>query len=315
MVDDLLDVARIARGDLKLDRHPLRIAEVIAEATETAAWALTEHRQTLHTHIEPGVAVLGDRRRLVQVVVNLLVNAAKYSPPDRTIDMSVTAADAAAVIRVRDQGMGMAPGLQSRVFEAFTQAEQSLDRRRGGLGLGLAIVRNIVELHGGSVAAASEGKGKGSEFTVRLPLLDDDGAGGTADAVVAEVAARTESVATRVLLVDDHVAGAKALGALLGALGYVVRIEHDAPAAILAAKTCAPSIALLDIGLPDMDGYELARALRAMPELKDLPLVALTGYGQAEDRERTRAAGFVAHVTKPVHPNDLVALIEKLVHA
>lgn len=177
MVDDLLDVARITRGDLKLDKHPLLIGDVVAEAAKTAGWALSRHRQVLHTRFEPGLTVLGDRRRLEQVLVNLLVNAAKYSPPDRSIDIDVTAEGEAAVIRVRDQGIGMGPELRSRVFDAFTQAEQQSDRRRGGLGLGLAIVRNIVELHDGSVAATSEGEGRGSEFVVRLPLLRDGGDG------------------------------------------------------------------------------------------------------------------------------------------
>lgn len=315
MVDDLLDVSRIARGDLKLEKQPLRLADVIAEAGDTVAWALTEHRQALHTNVDPGLTVLGDRRRLVQVLVNLLVNAAKYSPPDRRIDIDAVAEGAEAVIRVRDQGNGMDAALQSRVFEAFSQAEQSSDRRRGGLGLGLAIVRNIVGLHGGSVTAASDGKDKGSEFTVRLPLLQEIDAASPDEADVAEMPARSGSVSTRVLLVDDHVAGAQSMGTLLEAMGYDVHIERSGRAALAAVTAYQPAIAMLDIGLPDMDGYALARALRAMPEFSRLPMIALTGYGQAEDRERARSAGFDEHVTKPVRADDLGPLIEKLAHA
>lgn len=315
MVDDLLDVARITRGDLKLDKHPLRIADVVAEAIETAASTLAEHQQSLHTDIQPNLRVLGDRRRLVQVVVNLLVNAAKYSPPDRRIDIEAKAIGEFAVIRVRDQGEGLDAELQSRVFEAFTQARQTLDRRRGGLGLGLAIVRNLVELHGGSVAATSEGKGRGSEFSVRLPLLGGAGDEPFADAPIATAPASFGNVSTRVLLVDDHVAGAQSMRDLLQAMGYAVHIEHSGPAALAAVQACQPTIALLDIGLPGMDGYALARALHAMPGFSKLPLIALTGYGQAEDRERTCAAGFDEHVTKPVRADELVSLMEKLVHA
>ncbi|HEX7368690.1 MAG TPA: ATP-binding protein [Rhodanobacteraceae bacterium] len=251
----------------------------------------------------------------VQVVVNLLVNAAKYSPPDRRIEIEAKAIGEFAVIRVRDQGEGLDAELQSRVFEAFTQARQTLDRRRGGLGLGLAIVRNLVELHGGSVAATSEGKGRGSEFSVRLPLLGGAGDEPFADAPIATAPASFGNVSTRVLLVDDHVAGAQSMRDLLQAMGYAVHIEHSGPAALAAVQACQPTIALLDIGLPGMDGYALARALHAMPGFSKLPLIALTGYGQAEDRERTRAAGFDEHVTKPIRADELVSLIEKLVHA
>jgi signal transduction histidine kinase len=314
MVDDLLDVARIARGNLKLDKQPLAVADVVAEAGETVDWALTEYRQTLHAEVEPGLAVCGDRRRLVQVIVNLVVNAAKYSPPDQRIDIKAMAADDAALIHVRDHGHGMSEDLCSRVFEAFVQTEQSVDREHGGLGLGLAIVRNIVSLHGGSVAAASEGEGKGSRFSVRLPLLRG-GQDASEEPAPAQAPAPAAGTATRVLLVDDHVAGAQSMGALLEAMHYAVHIAHDGPAALAAVKTCQPAIALLDIGLPGMDGYELARTLRAIPEFASLPLIALTGYGQAEDRKRTHNAGFDEHVTKPVRPDDLVSLMEKLVRA
>ena len=314
LVDDLLDVSRIARGRVELRLEPLEISEVVARALEMASPLIEERSHHVSVDIpRRGLLVDGDPTRLGQVISNLLTNAAKYTPPGGDIDVAAEASGDDVVLRVKDSGIGIAPDVLPRVFDLFVQEQQALDRSRGGLGLGLTIVKNLVERHGGSVTARSDGAGHGSEFIVRLPAARPSSSaapsrapstprrralepGLDALATSADAAPR----ASRVLIVDDNQDGAEMLAAALDALGYPTAVAHDAPAALRIAVDFLPDVALLDIGLPVMDGYELAAHLRAIPQLAHLHLIALTGYGQSEDRRRTREAGFHYHLVKPV---------------
>jgi signal transduction histidine kinase/DNA-binding response OmpR family regulator len=304
LVDDLFDVARIARGQIVLKRELLDLADVVAAALEIATPLVEECRHTLTVDVpHHSLMVHGDRIRLAQVVSNLLTNAAKYTESGGTLAIAASRRQEWVELRVRDSGIGIAPSMVPRVFDLFSQEQQGIDRAQGGLGLGLAIVRNIVQLHGGDVAVHSEGLAKGSEFLVRLPLA-------TAEVTVASPAPTAEPVTAkqqslRVMLVDDNADAAEMLGTALELSGYTVRTAPDGPSALKLASEVALDVAILDIGLPGMDGYDLARRLRANPEHADLRLVALTGYGQAADLKRAREAGFDEHVVKPV---DLVRL-------
>jgi PAS domain S-box-containing protein len=313
LVNDLLDVTRIATGKVKLDLERVEIDKIIAAAIETTQDAMESGRQTLHVQVEEGLAVSGDCRRLVQVLVNLLGNAAKYSPPDRNIWLSARAEDGQVVLRVRDDGRGISPHLLPWIFESFTQDSQGIARSQGGLGLGLAIVRSLVLLHGGSVGAASEGPYKGSEFTVRLPLLDRPQPAAMAETAPVHGApgvARPERI--KVLIVDDYAPAAESLALLLHEMGYHTLVAQDGAAGLAALETFRPQIALVDIGLPVIDGYEVAQTVRRTPGFEQLPLVAITGYGQASDRARVMAAGFNEHLVKPLDAARISELIEHL---
>jgi CheY-like chemotaxis protein len=251
--------------------------------------------------------VKGDSTRLSQVVSNLLTNAAKYTPPGGNITVRAEADDGEVVVRVRDSGLGIAPEFLPRMFDLFVQERQTIDRSQGGLGLGLTIVRNLVERHGGSVSATSEGLGKGSEFVVRLPRADAGSPLDTASVqgVACGTVASHPDDSPKILIVDDNVDGAEMLAAALNARGYQTQVAHDAPAALTMAADFRPAIAFLDIGLPVMDGYELAARLRDLPHLDGVKLIALTGYGQESDRRKSQESGFDRHLVKPV---DLFAL-------
>jgi CheY-like chemotaxis protein len=305
---------------VELEQEPLAVGDIVAAAVETTQPMMEEHRQSLHTQVEDGLMVTGDRRRLVQVLVNLLGNAAKYSPPDRAIELRAVAEDGQVAVRVRDQGRGIAPELLSRIFESFAQDTQAIDRASGGLGLGLAIVRNLVAMHGGSVEALSDGRGKGSEFIVRLPLLERRPSAGGVDAEISASPAappEAESAADRVkvLIVDDFAVAAESLSLLLQEMGYRTHVAYDGAAALQAFDEFEPDIALIDIGLPVMDGYEVARSVRSTPGREHLPLIAITGYGQANDHVRVMEAGFDEHLVKPLRAGKIGPLIEKLVSA
>jgi signal transduction histidine kinase/DNA-binding response OmpR family regulator len=309
LVDDLLDVSRITRGKVELHLEPVEIADLVARAIEIVSPLYEEHRHQLGVEVPRGLYVRGDVARLTQVVSNLLSNAAKYTPDSGRIRVTGTRTDGVVVLAVADNGVGIEASMLGRVFEAFAQAPQSVDRAKGGLGLGLAIVDNLVKLHGGKVSAASAGLGRGSEFTVELPALD------LADTPPVGVAALVDpatATSARVLVVDDNVDAAEMLAGVLDAGGYTTRIAHDGPSALSAALEFRPQVAVLDIGLPVMDGYEVAQRLRSEPGLTGLRLVAVTGYGQASDRERTSAAGFAAHLVKPVDIEALRDVIEGL---
>ena len=312
LVDDLLDVARIARGKVELKEELVEIAEVVTKAIEIASPLLDQRTHTLDVSVpRRGLAVKGDSIRLSQVVSNLVTNAAKYTPAGGHITIRAKEEHGAVVVRVRDTGIGIAPDVLPRVFDLFVQERQAIDRSQGGLGLGLTIVRNLVERHGGTVSAHSDGPGTGSEFVVRLPKANTtlSPEGRPADEPAADRVIAPAADAVRILVVDDSVDGAEMLAAALSAKGYETRVAYDAPAALQIAADFRPAVAFLDIGLPVMDGYELAARLRGLPELNGLRLIALTGYGQESDRQKTRDAGFQHHFVKPVDLKAIEAVL------
>ena len=307
LVNDLLDVSRITRGTIQIKKRLLRLQEVVAQGAEIAMPIIEQRRQHLDVHLPSHELHLnGDEGRLAQVVSNLLTNAAKYTDPGGCIRIEARRQGREIVLTVKDDGIGISPDLLPHVFDMFTQERQAADRSRGGLGIGLTIVRNLVELHGGTVQAESEGPGTGSIFTVRLPVASDEP---TAVEFVsaADPVARTRR---RVLVVDDNEDALELLAEVLRNAGHVVTTAKDGPTALKVMKTFRADVAILDIGLPVMDGYELAGRLRA--ELgKELPrLIALTGYGQESDRARAKQAGFAEHLTKPVEGGRLLGALD-----
>jgi CheY-like chemotaxis protein/two-component sensor histidine kinase len=306
LVDDLLDLSRISRGLLPLLKEPLDVAQPVQEALEGVQPLVGERRLTLSVALpaEP-VYVEADPTRLQQVVGNLLSNAAKYTDPGGTILLTARQEGTELVLRVRDTGIGIDPELLPTIFDLFVQAERRLDRSHGGLGIGLTLVRRLVEMHSGSVTAHSEGPGKGSEFVVRLAALSEERKG----AFLRQQADHPQQVAPpaprRILVVDDNVDAAESLAVLLRLEGHEVRTAHDGPAALAAAQADPPEMVILDLGMPRMDGFEVARRLRALPKSKDVLLVALTGWAQEEDRRRCYEAGFDGHLPKPPELNAL----------
>ncbi|WP_051933407.1 ATP-binding protein [Massilia sp. BSC265] len=287
-----------------------RKREVLRDAAEQVTPLARARRHDLSLALPQGAAmVMGDKKRLVQVVANLLNNAAKYTPEGGRLAVHGRADNGHACIEVIDNGIGMAPELTGRVFDLFAQAERSVDRAMGGLGLGLALVKSLVELHDGSVACSSPGEGLGSTFSVCLPCLGPDSAAGTASdfPVTAEVASTAAPL--RVLVVDDNVDAAVTLSMVLEAAGHEALVEHGALAALDRARRSAPQVCLLDIGLPEMDGKQLARRLRADPATAGALLVAVTGYGQDGERQQIMAAGFDHHLVKPVDMERLEAIL------
>jgi signal transduction histidine kinase/ActR/RegA family two-component response regulator len=308
LVDDLIDVSRVTRGLISTDKQSCDIARIVEQAVEQARPAIEARGHRLEMALPaPPALILGDQKRLVQALANLLSNAAKYTPDGGSIALEVGVAGRMVELVVRDNGIGIGAALLPRVFDLFTQGERSADRSQGGLGVGLAVVKSLVELHGGHVAAASAGLGKGSVFTVSLPLLQR-GAGDAA-APVDALASSPEGRALRLLVVDDNEDAAMMLSLLLEASGYQVSAENSSHAGFGRALEERPDVCLLDIGLPEMDGYELARRIRAMPELAHAMLVAVTGYGQEEDKQKAFAAGFDHHLVKPVNTAELTALL------
>jgi signal transduction histidine kinase len=304
LVDDLLDVSRITRGKVELRMEAVDLNAVLARAAEAARPLIDARRHRLIV-TQPGrpVRVSADPTRLAQVVGNLLTNAAKYSEERGRIDLSLEE-NGEAIIRVRDTGLGIPADMLPRVFDLFTQVGRTLDRSDGGLGIGLTLVKSLVELHGGTVSAASEGPGRGSEFTVRLPKLARSE---TSDAGPA--AAPEQITPRRVLIVDDNPDAGDSLATLLEMTGHQVAVARSGPQGLEAAARLRPEVAVLDLGLPGMNGYELAGRLRAEPFGRDVTLVALTGYGQEDDRRRSREAGFDHHLTKPADLDALTAIL------
>jgi CheY-like chemotaxis protein len=305
LVEDLLDVARISRGQLELRRVPVEMWDVVHDGIETASTLLEQRRHVVSIEVpRRGCLVDGDRGRLAQVVSNLLSNAAKYSDPGTRIVVSVTRERDAVLLRVRDHGIGIAPDMVDRIFEAFVQQPQAIDRAQGGLGLGLAIVRSLVGLHGGTIAVHSDGPGTGSEFAVRLPAAEEK----------RPPAPKPELPATarRVLVVDDNVDAATLLAEALGEHGFLVEVAHDGPDAIELARELEPDVALIDIGLPVMDGYELAARLHREASTASTKLIAVTGYCRDVDRDASIAAGFSEHVIKPVDLTAIRTLIDRV---
>jgi len=311
LVDDLLDVSRVTRGLVELERERIDVKSIVASAVEQARPLIEARGHALDQHLTSKRCwVHGDRIRLVQVVANLLNNAAKYTPQGGAIALSVETDASNVTIAVRDNGIGIDRAILPHVFELFTQAERTPDRSQGGLGLGLALVHSLVQLHGGRVAASSEGLGKGSTFTVTLPIVDAGAAAAGEPAAALGAAGKSAGLERRILVVDDNVDAAQSLADVLASLGHRVATAHDSHEALARARLEWPEIFILDIGLPDIDGYALARRLREDAAARPATLVALTGYGQAHDRVLARTAGFDHHFVKPVDLQALLAIIE-----
>jgi signal transduction histidine kinase/ActR/RegA family two-component response regulator len=310
LVNDLLDVSRVTRGLAEIEKEDLEVSAIVQGAVEQVRPLLDMKRHELRLDLpaQP-LHVSGDRTRLVQVVSNILNNAAKYTPPAGRILLRVTRDDSEAVIAVSDNGQGIEPQVLPYIFDLFTQAERTPDRSQGGLGIGLALVKSLVALHGGRVAAFSEGLNKGSEFVIRLPLLQ-----AAQEPAAQGQAAQADGGPVRVLVVDDNADAAQMLATLLEAHGHAVSVEYDGTSGLARALRERPDVMLLDIGLPDMDGHELARRLRASPDTANALLIALTGYGQSEDREQARQAGFDRHLVKPADLSELLRILAEVRH-
>jgi signal transduction histidine kinase len=307
LVDDLLDVSRITQGKVQLRRRRFDLRTSIGQAVETVAPAVESKRQRLAVHLSATpLAVDADPTRMTQVVGNLLNNASKYTPDGGRVWLSARRWKDVVVVRVRDDGVGIPPPMLASVFELFTQVDHSLDHRQGGLGVGLTLVRSIVELHGGSVRGRSAGRGCGSRFLFWLPAID-----GLHDRSSAAGGAAAGRRPLNVLLVDDNVDAVESLAMLLRHAGHDVSTAYEAESALRLLDRQRPDLAVLDIGLPGIDGYALARAIRARPPLQDIVLVALTGYGRPEDRGRARAAGFDHHLIKPAGFAELDRLLTR----
>ena len=297
LIDDLLDVSRITRGMITLQREPVLVGAIIARAVETARPAIDAHQHELAIDLpDELLTVDGDKTRLVQVLANILHNAAKFTEPGGRITLKVRRDGAHAVITVTDTGIGVPPEFLPTMFDLFTQVQGKLEREQGGLGIGLALVRRLVEMHGGTVTARSDGHGCGTEVTVRLPVAVTRAIGSAAP----EPAAPPVVPPRRVLIADDNRDAAEALSLRLQLAGHEVRVVHDGVEAVSAAEAFSPEVVLLDLGMPRMDGYAAARKMRTSPWRRKATLIALTGWGQQEDRDRSAAAGFDLHLVKPV---------------
>jgi signal transduction histidine kinase/CheY-like chemotaxis protein len=303
LVDDLLEVSRITRGVIEVKKETLDLTAIVKAAIETSRPVLDNLRHELTTHFEPdAMCVGGDPVRLTQVFANLLNNAAKYTNHGGRIAVTTRRDDGEAVVTVTDNGIGIAPSQLGQVFDMFMQVDRSTRRSQGGLGIGLTLVKSLVSMHGGTVEARSEGPGLGSEFIVRLPLVQSPA-----------IAAASRSIeplpARRILIVDDSRDGGESLAMLLRVLGGEVALAHSGRMALECVESFHPDVVLLDIGMPGMDGYEVARRIRANPANRHISLIALTGWGQDEDRKRSAAAGFNHHLVKPADIEQLRQLL------
>jgi signal transduction histidine kinase len=309
IVDDLLDVARVTRGKIELRKEPTDIGQIVLQAIEVVRPLLSRPEEVEVAHLSDSpLLVDADRTRLEQSIVNLLLNAIKFTPGDRRIRISVAREEREAIVSISDNGIGIASDVLPRIFDLFAQADRSLDRSQGGLGIGLFVCKRLVELHGGSISAFSEGSGRGAVFEIRLPLLHQATLEQPEPKTIEESGAPIEATAKRVLIVDDNVDAATTLSWLLAEKGYIVEVAHDGTAGLEAAYAHKPHILLLDIGLPGIDGYELARRLRKDGFMSAL-MIAISGYAHEADVERARVAGFDRHLAKPV---DFDVLIKAL---
>jgi CheY-like chemotaxis protein/nitrogen-specific signal transduction histidine kinase len=309
LVDDLLDMSRITRGKIELRKEHVELAPIINHAVEAtrALYKSMNHELTVSLPLQP-VYLDADPMRLAQVVGNLLNNACKFTDKGGHVWLTVEQQGTNAVIRVRDSGIGIAADQLPRLFDMFTQVDTSLGRSRDGLGIGLTLVKTLVEMHGGTVEGHSEGLGFGSEFVVRLPSL-----AGVPESVSLKAAAGPPPVSRRrILIVDDNEDAAEWLATLLSLSGHETHVAHDGIEAITIAERILPDVILLDIGLPILDGYEVCRRIREQPWGRDLFLVALTGWGQEEDRQKSKEIGFDAHLVKPVDDEVIMKMLASL---
>jgi len=310
LVDDLLDVSRIQKGKVRLRKEHLDLTKAISRAVDSYEQMITaqDHTITLDLQRFPPLQVDADPTRIDQILANLIGNASKYTPSQGTIHIKAARENGMAVVRVRDNGIGIEPAMLEHVFEVFAQVEQSLARSKGGLGLGLKLVKELVELHGGTVEAKSEGLNKGSEFIVRLPVLEK------ADStLIAEVEAPAVRVSTkRVLVVDDNADNRESMEMILSLAGHTVDLADDGPEAVEKALQFYPDVGFIDIGLPTLSGYEVAKEIRRQPKGEGIVLIALSGYGQPEDKRKALDSGFDAHLTKPVDLDDVTKLLSEL---
>jgi PAS domain S-box-containing protein len=312
LVDDLLDLSRLMRGKIQLRKERLLLRDVITRSIETARPLIDAHSHKLEVSVPKGpVALFADPVRLEQIISNLLDNSAKYTEPGGLIKLCAHARGDEVVIKVRDTGIGIDPKLLPHLFDLFRQAESSLELSRGGLGIGLTLVRRLVDIHGGKVEARSDGPGTGAEFIVRLPLLKEQ-APVPAPEVILTTSERASGPQHRILVVDDNVDAAEMLSTLLRLDGHRVWVVHDGLAALDAAQAYRPEVILLDIGLPELNGYEVAKSLRTREKSRKLTIIAMTGYGQERDCQRSLDAGCDAHLTKPVAPQALRTFLREL---
>jgi two-component system CheB/CheR fusion protein len=310
LLDDLLDASRVTQNKIELRRRIVDLRDVLREAAEGARGFIEARGLELHVSMHPAaIYVDGDPARLQQIHMNLLNNAAKYTPRGGHVELTLSRDEGDAVVRVRDDGMGISPAMLDSVFELFVQAERTLDRSDGGLGVGLTLVRALVGMHGGTVTASSDGPGKGSLFEVRLPLTLAPESSVPLRSSPPPAAMRRG--APRVAIIEDNEDSRQMLCALLTESGVECRSAGTGTAGLALLFEMRPDVALIDVGLPEMDGLEVARRVRAHPELARTHLIALTGYGQPSDREAARQAGFDGHLVKPVNPDDLLAFLSE----
>jgi CheY-like chemotaxis protein/two-component sensor histidine kinase len=312
LVDDLLDVSRISQGKVELRLEQVDVADAVLDAIETSRPLIDAGRHHLTTKLAPPRALMveADVTRVCQIVANLLNNAAKYTPEGGHIQVLAEREGDEAVITVQDSGIGLSPDMLPRVFDMFAQVDRSMERAQGGLGIGLALVKRLVEMHGGAVAATSDGPDLGCRFVVRLPLIRAPATAPRMDAGHELAAEETDGL--RVLVVDDNADSAESLSQVMQILGYPVAVAHDGVEAVEVAGAWRPAVVLMDIGMPRMSGLEAAHALRKLPGGERFWLIALSGWGQSEDRRKSREAGFDHHFVKPVDVEALIDLIRNL---
>ena len=305
-MDDLLDVTRISRGKVELQRRHVDLREIVRKTTDDLRSEFDQSGVALHVEHSVGpVWVEADTTRVAQVLGNLLHNAVKFTPARGSVNVSVAASGGRAELSVRDDGIGIEPGQVDRMFEPFAQADHGIARSKGGLGLGLALVRGLVELHGGSVRAHSDGLGHGAEFLVTLPLTAPEAAAPVGNSFVVGATRRV------VLVIDDNTDAGQTLADMLELQGHSVRVARNGQSGLDLARDLRPDVVLCDIGLPDLDGYEVARALRRDEALRTTRLIALSGFAQPEDRRRAREAGFDDHIAKPPDPDQLMNAVSE----
>jgi two-component system CheB/CheR fusion protein len=311
LVDDLLDVSRISRGGIELQTKVVELSQAVAEAVEAVKSRIDERRQRLEIALpERPIQLLADPTRLEQILLNLLTNAAKFTDVGGWIGLTAVRDGDEVEVRVRDNGVGITPEILPRIFDLFVQGERRLHEARGGMGIGLSLVKSLVEKHGGCVTARSDGPGTGSEFVVRLPVLAETHAAPIDSTQPARAGVSEIIACRRILVVDDNAVAADSLGRLLRSVfRQDVQIAYDGPAALEMAETFRPELVLLDLGMAAMDGYEVAMRLRDRPECAGIRIIAVTGWGQEEDRRRTREMGFDLHLVKPVDADSLRQLL------